>query len=143
MDPSCLHVDMHIDFFANFLFKENINNAIIKLTLEEIKNNKDLFFFLVDLLCKGLVMLFGNNNKVELESLSIDNFQIIKQKMSLAGINVLLDLQPNNANLEYAKLNLEEIENTKPDNLDLKLYHFTIENNIFIYTISFELFHNV
>jgi hypothetical protein len=45
MDPTCLYMDMHIDYFADFLFIKNINNSIIELTLPEIENNKDMFFF--------------------------------------------------------------------------------------------------
>ena len=141
MDPSCLYMDMHVDYFAEFMFLKNINNAIIELTLPEIENNKDMFFFLVDVICKGLVLLFGRDNKVELGDITLDNFRVVQQKMELAGIRVHLDVSPHDMDIPIAKLNLQEIEETKPDNLKLSEYVFTIINTNMIYNMSFELFH--
>jgi hypothetical protein len=142
MDPSCLYVDMHIDFFANFMFKENINDAFIELTLPEISSNKDMFFFLVDLLCKGLVILFGIENRVELEHITLEQFEIIKKKMGLAGINVNLNVIPLE-NPILPLLNLREIEDNEPENLPLQNYIFKINNINMQYSVSFELFHRI
>lgn len=51
---------------------------------------KELFFFLVDLFCKG----YGDINRVvHLEDLTIKDFNIIKKKMELAGIIVILNVE--------------------------------------------------
>ena len=140
---SALNIQMHIDYFADFMFVKNINNAIIDLTLPTVDNNKDMFFFLVDLICKGLILLYGINNKVDLDSLKIDDFVYIQKKLNLAGINVDLNIEEHNGNNATAhKLNLQDIEDNYEDNLDLKEYVFIINNVTHIYKIRFNLFHN-
>lgn len=140
-DPSCLYVDMNINYFADFLFVKNTNDSIIELTLPEIENNKDMFFFLVDLVCKGLILLFGTNNKVDIESIKIDDFKIIKKKMNLAGIKVNLSIFPIENSNGSVLLNLQHIEDNMADNLPLPEYVFTINNVDMKYNISFDLVH--
>jgi hypothetical protein len=88
-------VDMEIDDFADFLFIKNINNAIVDLSLGNVQNTKDLFCFCIDLLCKGLIILFGDGIRVDLDTITEEKFNVIKQKMFNAGILVKLDLFPN------------------------------------------------
>lgn len=136
-----LYVDMQIGDFAQFMFKENINNAIIELSLEGIENNKDFFFFLVDLLCKGLVLLYGKDNRIELHLLTLDDFKNIKDKMILAGIQVNLNVEPNNDML-LPSINLNHIESMS-SNLDLNKFKFKIIGSELIYEVSFNLIHKV
>lgn len=132
---------MHIDHFADFMFVKNTNDAVIELTLPEVTNNKDMFFFLVDLVCKGLVLLFGSNNRLEISSLGMEDFKTIKHKMGLAGIDVHLSLKEGD---DFSpKLNLQHIEDTFADNLPLKEYVFKINNVDVAYEISFDLFHKI
>jgi len=140
-DEVPLYVDMQIGDFAYFMFKENINNAIIELSLEGIENNKDLFFFFVDLLCKGLVLLYGKDNRIELNLLTLDDFKIIKNKMILAGIQVNLNVEQN-IELLLPSVNLEDIE-SMPNNTDLNKFKFKIIGDEFIYKIDFNLIHKI
>ena len=50
-------VDMEIDDLASFLFTKNINNITTELSLGGIADNKDLFFFCLDLF--GLALGHG------------------------------------------------------------------------------------
>jgi hypothetical protein len=157
-----LHVDMHIDNLAHFMFIRNINNALVELCLGGIENNKDLFYFCLDLFCKGLVLLFGKDGKVDIESLILDDFIQVKRKMALAGIDVKLDIYeiPKDAEEEPDDIapalanappdvpearnavNLPEIENIH-DNMELKEFVFRLKMDRVIYNISFELKHNL
>ena len=82
---SHLEVDMHVNDLAEFMFTKNKSNALIELSLGGIENNKDLFFFCLDLFCKGLVILHGTENKVDLDSITMEQFGDIKNKMELAS----------------------------------------------------------
>jgi hypothetical protein len=148
------------------MFRRNANNSIIELELNGVEDNKDLFFFLVDLFCKGLVLLFGNNNKVEVENLTMDDFNVVKQKMSLAGVNVVLNIVPmeaeeevndvddnsnnNKEEDETAPDDIEPINNyvnindleKEPNNKSLKDYVFRLKLSNLIYNINFELSHS-
>lgn len=135
-----LYVDIEVDSLAEFIFLKNVNNSIIELELGGVENNKDMFYFLVDLLSKGTVLLFGTDNKVELDSLSLDNFKIIKDKMKLAGIKVLLDIIPNDSNLN-PNVNIKDIE-LMDNNTNLEKFVLKVTGKKLINNISFKLIHN-
>ncbi len=132
---------MHIDGFAEFVFNKNVNNAIIDLNIPEIEGSKDLFFFCVDLLCKGLVLLYGNEErKVILENLTKDDFLIVKNKMENAGITVNLSIQEEPE--ERYGTNLHDVSASMADNLNLVNYPFIIYQNRMSYRVTFAIFHN-
>lgn len=133
-----IHVDMEVNDFAYFMFKKNVNDAIIELSLGGVENTKDLFCFLVDLLCKGLVISFGNNsNRIEIDDLTIDDFQVIKKKMGLAGIEVNLNLLPNIESLP-PNVNIRDLD-FLPDNDHLEKYIFRVVSFNIIYEIHFSI----
>jgi hypothetical protein len=136
---SCLYVDMEVDDFATFVFKTNINNALIDLSLGGVENNKDLFYFLVDLTCKGLVMLFGSDKKLELDLITSDDFELIKSKMALAGIVTKLNIINNIENIP-SNVNIRELDHY-PDDIPLNEFTFKVTTLNLIYKISYELSH--
>ena len=140
-------VEVHIDELASFVFLRNVNNAILDLSLGGIENNKDFFFFCLDLFCKGLVLMVGNGISVTLEDLTMDDFVKIKTKMLCAGIEPLLEIFPSDvANCEELtvknKLNLDEIL-LMDDNTPLHGFLFRISNQTSTFVISFKLIHNI
>jgi hypothetical protein len=141
MAKDTLFVDMHIDDLAEFMFMKNINDAIIEMSLGGVENTKDLFCFFVDLMCKGLVLLFGKENRIELDQLSMDDFKLVQHKMSLAGIAVNLNIEPNSTNLPTS-LNIRDID-TFPDNNPISSYFFVIISPSIIYKISFGISRNM
>jgi hypothetical protein len=143
-------VEMEVSDLADFMFKRNVNNVVLDLSLGGIENNKDLFFFILDLFCKGLVLLFGGEqNSVDVDTITLDCFNIVKEKMGCAGININLAYYPNDIELQDGEvvemskrtlINLDEINNAH-DNKPLEEYVFkllTIKNQ---YVISFNLIH--
>ena len=136
------HVDMHVDDLATFMFTRNVNNAMIELSLGGIENNKDLFFFCLDLLCKGLVILYGKNGRVDVENLTLDCFASIQKKMNLAGIRVKLLVESlDNEYDESNAINLDDI-NAQSDTDNLVEYVFKMKMDKIIYNIAFELVHH-
>lgn len=145
-------VEMEVSDLADFMFKRNVNNVVLDLSLGGIENNKDLFYFILDLFCKGLVLLFGGEeNSVDVDAITLEDFNVVKEKMGCAGININLLVYPSDIELqdgnvvEMSKrtlLNLDEINNA-PDNKPLEEYVFkllTLKNQ---YVISFNLIHRV
>jgi len=140
-------VELEIDELAEFMFKRNDNNVILELSLGGIENNKDLFYFILDLFCKGLVIMFGNNtNSVDVDSITYDNFLSIKEKMLCAGIQVNMEYYPNDIPLndteKKAIINTDEI-NDASDDKELKEYVFKLFTLKTQYLISFNLVHRV
>lgn len=88
-------VEIEIENLAEWVFEKNVNNAILEIELNGIENQHDLFCFCVDLLCKGLVLLYSNEQgMVEIEQITFDQFEHIKHKMSFAGIEANLNIVP-------------------------------------------------
>lgn len=140
---SFYEIDMNIDDLARFVFKENVNNVPIELNLEGIENNKDLFYFCLDLFCKGLVILYGNHNYISIENITHEQFQFIQQKIKCAGIYVKLDIQDTNISVageNKSLLNLQELDD-EPENKNLQDYEFKAINNNKLFIISFSLVH--
>lgn len=137
-------VSMAVEHLAGFVFLHNVHDAVIELSMEGIRNNKDLFYFCLDLFCKGLVMLFGDDrNRVDLDGLDMVKFSVVRHKMLLAGIDTLLQVEtkePDPTSNVY--LNLKDIELQRDDEL-LHKFRFKIHTRRTVYTISFDLRHVV
>ena len=74
------------------VFVDNVRDFKMDLTIE-LLTARDLFEFLVDLLTKGIVLLFGNSkNSVELNALGPDEMAIVHKKLGNAGIELIVDL---------------------------------------------------
>lgn len=143
-----LDVNMEVNDLAEFMFVKNVNNVSLELSLGGIENNKDLFCFVLDLFCKGLVLMFGADGKsVNIEDITMDNFQMLSEKMICAGIHVNLqmfpaDISDENGQPQRAMLNLDEI-NTASEHQPLESYEFKVQNASHTYIVSFNLVHRV
>lgn len=142
-------IELEIDELANFMFIRNENNVVLELSLGGIENNKDLFFFLLDLFCKGLVLMFGNGtNSVDVDTITYENFISIKEKMACAGIQVNMEYYPNDISLNQDNLSKKVVINTDEineasDNKALNEYIFKLYSLKNQYIISFSLVHRV
>lgn len=142
-----MEVDMHINDLAEFMFLRNMNDAKLGLTLGGIEDNKDLFYFCLDLFCKGLVMLFGQGvNKVNVDDITMDQFVLLHKKMLNAGIQVFLDvhedLPDDSEATSHPCLNLADIQE-QPSHMPLSDYKFILRALNMVYQVSFETVHVV
>ena len=140
-----LLVDMGINDLADFIFNKNEDNKTIELSINGIENTRDLFCFCLDIMCKGLVLLFGTDNKIAIDDLSLEDFEIVKTKMKCVGIKCQLETfpveqQPDTL-LDLWTQNLLNVQQVRTSAGDLALsdYHFDIQTMHFIYKIRFEL----
>lgn len=144
-----LFVDMDINNLAEFLFTKNDHNKQIDLSINGIENTRDFFCFCLDIMCKGLVLLFGKDNKVALNDLSLHDFEIVNTKMKCAGIKCLLKVYPIEEQpetlLDLWTQNVLNVQNVRmcDENMKFEDYHFDIQTMESIYKISFQLTHNV
>jgi hypothetical protein len=140
------HVTIDIDSLSKFIFLGNNENKIIVLDIQGLECTKDIFCLCFDLLCKGLVLLFGHNNKVELNDITIEQFHAMAQRLHYAGIKVKLDTMDAINNLDFKHLTSTEVLSesykhlkTQPNHLDVSDYSFFFKVNDLIYTLKFEL----
>ena len=81
------HTVAHADLAA-FVFLANKEHKSIQLDLQQLGSTKELFYFLLHLLCKGLILLFGLDNSVSIDTLDVDKLYQINQKLQCIGIRV-------------------------------------------------------
>lgn len=142
--------NIDVDQLAFYIFTENDGKEIF-LDIQSIKTNKDLFFFCFDLFCKGLVILFGTENKLLLNMLTSENFDEIRRKLKYAHIHLktlnydvelaeLLDIV-NKDTLNERNVLVESIDNLKgmEEQLELSEYIFNIYLNNTVMQIFFEI----
>jgi hypothetical protein len=149
---------MNVNYFANFIFIENDKNKKFTFSSSEFEHSKHLFFFLLDLLFRGLVLLFGTqtihstqlqevrSTSVNLNDLSLEQIELIKDKLKLGHIKLNFDyyhystVESGDISVitKYKISNVNELK-IYDNNLNLKDYVFKISLNDYIYNINFEL----
>lgn len=153
--------EIQVEELAEFIFLRNKNNAIVEMSLGGIEDTKDLFFFCLDMFCKGLVMLYGENNRLIINDINEEQFNVIQQKLKAAGIQTCLYTDTSQDDVDtpqldkkftadappdvsrYPYVNIEEI-NAMPSNLDIEQYIFKIKlKPDLTYCVQFRLFHKV
>jgi hypothetical protein len=142
-----LHVDMSVNDLASFLFIRNVDNKSISININEggIQNTRDLFCFCLDLLFKGLILLYGEDNKVLVNALTLEQFDVIKRKLRCANIECHLEIIPLETPSEEVLdlwtqnfLNVHKVRNSD-ECLKLEDYHFDLQLSDCIYKIWFEI----
>lgn len=86
-------IEASVKDLVQYIFIDNKHDNKVLMNLPQgesgIRNNHDLFVFFVDLLCKGLVMLYGNaDNKVPLETLTTEQLGYVTHKLRNAAIDL-------------------------------------------------------
>ena len=141
--------ELEVDDFAKFVFLHNESNKHISLSLSGIDTTKDLFCFCLDMLCKGIVLLFGGEDKrVAVQDLSFENFESVCDKMKCLGIKCTLQTFETEETIESSLdlwvqniLNIQRIQNSE-DNKNLTEYHFDILTTNTLYRVTFDVLHN-
>lgn len=143
-----LNVEMSVNHLVSFLFIQNVDNKPITINADGLENTRDLFYFCLDLLFKGLILLYGTDNKVCVDKLTLEQFNVVKSKLKCANIDCHLDINPiDTPNTQLANLWTQNFLNihkayTNPENMKLEDYSFDLQTLEFIYKIWFEIKYN-
>lgn len=138
--------DMIKNIFKNYPSEPNT----IKLTFD-CKDENELFKILIQILTEGLKILYGDNDIVNLEYLTKEEFDKVKKYFKSFGfilnckIDKILNTDNINDNIELPKLNNNvnlnndiNFNNKKKNNTELSLYYFKLKTKNMIYEISFD-----
>lgn len=146
--------NIDITELAQYVFKNETESSIF-IKINCLKTTKELFFLLFDLFCKGLIILFGDNNRILLNKLDMDQFDKVRAKLKLAHVDlnlhlydketaILLDMIPSNLDDRFEKTIIQNSLNKiqqMGDNEDLKDYVFQLYMNETLYNINFDIIH--
>lgn len=146
--------NIDITELAQYVFR-NESESPIFIEINCLKTKKELFFLLFDLFCKGLIILYGENNKILLNKLGMDQFDEVKAKLKLAHVDlnltlydketaVILEMIPDMIDDRFEKTiiqkSLAQI-NGMSDDMDLKEYVFQLFMNETLFNINFDIIH--
>lgn len=71
-----------------FVFLQNTEHRAIHLDLAQVGSLRDIFYFLLHLLCKGMILMFGQNNSISIEDLDVDKLYELNSKLRCIGIKL-------------------------------------------------------
>lgn len=149
---SSMNID--VNDLANYIFKINDEKELF-LNVKSLKTKKELFFFLFDIFCKGIILMYGSNNKMKLNNLELHQFEEIKNKLKFAHIKLnmimydkptaqAIDLLPEDDNgiqeKNIIQASLGRIMKMGDDE-DLNNYVFNLYMNQTLFCISFDIIH--
>lgn len=148
----CLNIN--VNDLANYIFKVNTDKELY-ININSLKTKKELFFLLFDIFCKGIILMYGENNKMKLNNLELHQFEEIKTKLKYAHISLnlitydketaqILDLiPPNDQEIKEKNIIQNSIDNIvkMPDDEDLKNYIFHLYMNDTLFCINFDILH--
>jgi hypothetical protein len=143
-----------LDNFARFIFCEN-DGRPVDIHIHGLDTSRDLFKLCLDLLCKGLFLLYGKDKGGDkgvlcLDDITLDDFDVVQQKLKHAGIRCILETYQLEECSEDTLdlwtqnfLNLQAMDAQDPSKLQLSDYIFELQTATHIYKIKFEVFHSV
>jgi hypothetical protein len=143
---------MNIDALVNTVFFNHCHE--ISFELNQTVSVKELSNVLYTLFMRGLVLLFGTENKVTLNHLTMDQIDKVVCHMKRAKVKttvncydkdtaILLDLLPESVPVPYElyvlHANKAELESLQTD--ILKSYVYKMYMHGVLYTVCFEIIH--
>ena len=103
MNQEEVHIE-EIQELVKFVFSDNRHNNRMVIESSDFKDNRDLYFFCLELTMKGLSYLYGDENgKVDIEDLTLEQLENVKTKLSNAAIELTVDIVPLDDNIETSE----------------------------------------
>ena len=82
---------------VEFIFYKNKLGNRIQLDIDGITKTKDLFMFFFEILCKGLVLLYGNNGELDIENITIQQLEHAIKMFRCAYVDTQIKLFRTNS----------------------------------------------
>ena len=142
MNQEEVHID-EITELVKFVFSDNRHNNRMVIESSDFKDTRDLYFFCIELTMKGMAYLYGDENqKVDIEQLSAEQLDNIKNKLSNAAIELIVDIKPVITNID-TESHTEIIYDIPPKNTEeeskLEEYSLKLIKRQNLYDIRFKI----
>lgn len=146
---------MNVDQLAEAIFVKNRSNTEMSFDLNV--SEKQLAHILYAMFMKGLVLLFGHNQRITLNEITEEQLEIVSMKLRLAHVKtniqiidtktaVMLDYLPENTHgipLELYVIKANQQENHNKTVTDIRDYVFQLYMNRCLIRISFDILRGV
>ena len=142
MNQEEVHID-EITELVKFVFSDNRHNNRMVIESSDFKDTRDLYFFCIELTMKGMAYLYGDENqKVDIEQLSAEQLDNIKNKLSNAAIELIVDIKSVITNID-TESHTEIIYDIPPKNTEeeskLEEYSLKLIKRQNLYDIKFKI----
>jgi len=139
MNQEEVHIN-DITKLVEFVFVENRGNNRMLIESSDFKDNRDLFFFCIELTMKGLSYLYGNENgKVDIDDLSMEQIENIKSKLANAAIELLLDIEEIEDSVNDTEIIYDIPYNDLEKKVNLEEYSLKLIKKDTKYTLRFKI----
>jgi|TARA_Y100000389_G_scaffold109799_1_gene106886 hypothetical protein len=139
MNQEEVHIN-DITKLVEFVFVENRGNNRMLIESSDFKDNRDLFFFCIELTMKGLSYLYGNENgKVDIDDLSMEQIENIKSKLANAAIELLLDIEEIEDSVNDTEIIYDIPYNDLEKKVNLEEYSLKLIKKNTKYTLRFKI----
>jgi len=139
MNQEEVHIN-DITKLVEFVFVENRENNRMLIESSDFKDNRDLFFFCIELTMKGLSYLYGNENgKVDIDDLSMDQIKSVKSKLANAAIELLLDIEEIEDSVNDTEIIYDIPYNDLEKKVNLEEYSLKLIKKNTKYTLRFKI----
>ena len=139
MNQEEVHID-NITKLVEFVFVENRGNNRMVIESTDFKDNRDLYFFCIELTMKGLSYLYGNGNgKVDIDDLSMEQIENVKSKLGNAAIELLLDIEEIENGVNDTEIIYDIPYNDLEKKVKLEEYSLKIIKRETKYTLRFKI----
>ena len=132
------------DSLARLIFVETPCSASIELSLPSLGCARDLFFMLLDLFIRGLLLLYGGSDAardgIAVHEITSDQIDTLDSKLRVAGVRCRYTT--GDARGAGAWTNVDELMDAEPG-LPLGSYRLEAQARGRLHTMWFELEHNV
>ena len=125
---------------VEFVFVENRGNNRMIIESTDFKDNRDLYFFCIELTMKGLSYLYGGGNgKVDIDDLSMEQIENVKSKLGNAAIELLLDIDEIEKGVNDTEIIYDIPYNDLEKKVKLEEYSLKIIKKNIRYTLRFKI----
>jgi hypothetical protein len=139
MNQEEVHIN-DITKLVEFVFVENRGNNRMLIESSDFKDNRDLFFFCIELTMKGLSYLYGNDNgKVDIDDLSMEQIESVKSKLANAAIELLLDIEEIEDSVNDTEIIYDIPYNDLEKKVNLEEYSLKLIKKNTKYTLRFKI----
>lgn len=139
MNQEEVHID-NITKLVEFVFVENRGNNRMIIESSDFKDNRDLYFFCIELTMKGLSYLYGNGDgKVDIDDLSMEQIENVKSKLGNAAIELILDIEDIENGVKDTEIIYDIPYNDLEKKVKLEEYSLKIIKRETKYTLRFKI----
>lgn len=136
------------DSLAELIFLNTPDAASMQITLPSVETSRDLFFLMLDLFIRGMLLLFAGPREsdgqegIAVHDITPRQFDTLAAKMRVAGIVCSRSCVLDPSSVDRASTNIGRLMRAPPD-LPLDSYRVEARTRGLVHTMWFSVAHNV